>query len=227
MYSRHFSLLSIALACLLGSVTATADEKTAILYSKANNQKIEVSIVSEDELNDLFAELAGRTDIPHDFLWDGSWARAHRMVRILESKDIIAGKAFVEGEFYPDPRRSVSPQMIEAGLTYHVAPVLMVAKGKNVVPYIIDPSLFSGPVPQPLWKAKLLAKPKAKLTAEYYTNRYVIDVKDKNKKLTEYSDEDLKEMQSTNREFARALFMFEEPGCVVYLPAHQCPMKKK
>lgn len=184
----------------------SADETTAILYSKENDQKIELTVVSEELLNRVFKLLAAREDIPYAYLHGESWAIAHTVARILEDNQIIAGKAFVEGEIYLDAKPSIAAHLGEAGLKYYIAPVVMVRKGNAVVPYILDPSLFSEPVPQKTWKAKLLAKPKAKFTREYYTNRFATDIADKDAKLTGYSDEGLEEMRGLNRRFSRELW---------------------
>jgi hypothetical protein len=65
------------------------------LVSISNNQTIELSVVSEEELSKYFDELASNKDIPFLYAYDGCYARAHKMSQILESKGIITGNAFV------------------------------------------------------------------------------------------------------------------------------------
>lgn len=177
------------------------ENKITTLYSKDNDKKIDLSTLSEDDAISLFNEIAGRKDIPFGFPMDGCYARAHKVVRILEDQGIIAGKAFVEGELYVDTKFG------EVGWGYHVAPVIMVKKGSATVPYVIDPSLFTKPVPQSEWKAKMLAKSKSKFTREYYTNRYSYDPDDRTANYSNYTEESVEDMEQTNRNFSRMLFV--------------------
>ena len=127
------------------------------------------------------------------------------MARLLESKGIISGKAFIEGELYVDTSFG------EVGWGYHVAPVVMVkVKGQSKpVPYVIDPSLFDKPVPYSDWKAKMTAKPKAKVSSEYFTNRFAYDPNDKNANLTDYQADTVEDMDSTNKNFTRMLTVYK------------------
>jgi hypothetical protein len=107
---------------------AAQNASKTTLYSKDNNQKIDLSVLSEEEANNAFNELAARDDIPYGYPMDGCYARAHKIVRILEDQGIIAGKAFLEGELYIDTKFG------EVAWGYHVAPVIMVKKGNIVSP---------------------------------------------------------------------------------------------
>jgi hypothetical protein len=178
--------------------------KTATLYSKENNQKVDLTVLTEDEVNNVFSDVSAREDIPFGYPMDGCYARAHKMVRLMEDQGIIAGKAFVEGELYVDTKFG------EVGWSYHVAPVVLVKKGGKVEPYVIDPSLFQKAVPYQAWKAKMLEKKKASLTHEYYTNRFAYDPDDKNANYTEFQEEQLMDMNQANRNFSRTLFMYNE-----------------
>lgn len=225
MFQFRLSPACIALACLLGNANAveppasanapsaanaaSSNDRTALLYAKENDQNIELSVISMETLNELFAELAARDDLPYAYLNDGAWARAHKMVQILENAGVIAGKAFIEGELYIDSTYAVAARLPEIGLAYHVAPVVLVLKGKAIVPYILDPSLFSGPVSHGLWKAKLLAKPQSTFTREYYTSRFYVSPIDYDKKLADYADDDLDDMERTNRALSRLLRVLE------------------
>lgn len=191
-------------ACATCAQLSQSQGTKATLFSKENNQKIELSVLSEDEANSIFSELAAREDIPFGYPMDGCYARAHKMARILDDKGITAGKAFIEGELYVDTRFG------EVGWGYHVAPVVLVKKGGVVAPYIFDPSLFSKPVPYEVWKEKMTKKSKAKVTSEYYTNRFAYDPDDKNSKYTDYQEEQVADMDNTNRNFSRMLFMYNQ-----------------
>ncbi|WP_243294974.1 protein-glutamine glutaminase family protein [Geothrix mesophila] len=182
---------------------------TQILDSPDNGQHLAVSVIDPQEAGDLFAELAGRSDIPYGFLLDGSYARAHKMVRLLDGRGVTAAKAWVEGELFVDSQR-----FGEVGLSYHVAPVVFVREGKTPTAQVLDPSLFDRPVPYATWKARLLAKAKAKLTRAYFTTRFAYDPDDRTKVQTDYDEESLRDMNSTNRDFDRKLFMFDRAAAL-------------
>ncbi len=176
--------------------------KNYSLYSKDNDQKIELSILSEDEANKLFKKIATRDDIPFGYPIDGCYARAHKMSRILEDEGIISGKAFVEGKLFVDTKFG------EIGWSYHVAPVVMVRKGGSVIPYIFDPSLFDKAVPFDTWKAKMMTKPKAMLSREYYTNRFAYDPDDRTAIRSNYVEETIDDMDKTNNNYSRILAIY-------------------
>ena len=177
---------------------------TQILASPDNGLQITVSVLDPQEAQSLFTELAERRDIPHGFLPDGSFARAHKMVRLLDDRNVTAAKAWVLGELFVDSQR-----FGEVGLTYHVAPAVFLREGRSTALYVLDPSLFDKPVPHAAWKAKLLAKPKAKLERAYFTTRFAYDPRDRAKAMSGYEEEALRDMNATNRECSRNLFMFD------------------
>lgn len=176
--------------------------KTKMLVSKDNNQKIELTVINEGLASELFSELATREDIPYEYQIDGCYARAHKMIQILEEKKIIAGKAFIEGKIYLKTK-----EYGEVGWKYQVAPVVMVKKGSLVAPYIMDPSLFSKIVPYKEWEAMVTSNPKTKIDRKYFTNRFSYDFNDRNASYTEYQEESLDDMSSTNRDNVRQLYL--------------------
>jgi hypothetical protein len=201
--------LSLVLALQMGLAAVAQGSHaslwpTQILDSPDNGQHLAVSVIEPQEAGGLFTELAGRSDIPYGFLLDGNYARAHKMVRILEDRGVTAAKAWVEGELFVDSKR-----FGEVGLSYHVAPVVFVREGKVPAAQVLDPSLFDRPVSYATWKAKLVAKGKAKLTRAYFTSRFAYDPDDRAKALTDYDEESLRDMNRTNRDFDRKLFMFD------------------
>ncbi len=173
------------------------------LTSPDTGERISVSIVEEEVARDVFSELAAREDIPYPAP-DGSYARAHKMVRILDDQNITAAKAWVVGSLYVD-----STRFGEMGFNYHVAPLLWVKVGKVVRLEALDPSLFDKPVPYETWKAKLLAKPKAKMTEAFFTTRFVYVPEERKTTGDDYSEETLRDMNLTNRNLARQLFMLD------------------
>lgn len=167
------------------------------LYSKDNGQTISLSVISEEELTTLFDELAANEKIPFGYAYDGCYARAHKMSKILEEKGVISGKAFVEGNL-----KVVSPVLGNVSWWYHVAPVVMVKKNGKEIPYIIDPSLFTKPVPFTEWRDHMTASKKENVNSEYFTNRFSYSPDDKfPPPKTEFSEPVLESMQGTMSQY--------------------------
>lgn len=180
-------------------------QPTTILESPDNNKRIELTVLSEKNVNNIFSDLASRKDIPFGYPMDGCYARAHQMVQILEEQGIIAGKAFIEGDLFVE-----SSEFGEIGWGYHVAPVVMVKKGNKTIPYVIDPSLFNKPVPQAEWKAKMLRQSKASMSREYYTKRFAYDPSDRETDYTDYPEETVDDMVKTNKHYGAILKRFSQ-----------------
>ncbi len=180
--------------------TMNQTSQKASLYSKENNQKIDLSVLSDVEAKKMFDEIISHDEIPFGYPMDGSYARAHKMVRLMDEQGITAGKAFIEGKLYADSKFG------EVGWGYQVAPVVLVKVNGKVNPYIIDPSLFDQPVPYETWRAKMLVKKKAVINSEYYTNRFAYDPDDKNSKYTDYQPAHVADMNTSNRNFSKLLF---------------------
>jgi len=173
------------------------------LTSPDTGERIPVSMVDEALAREVFQELAARKDIPYPAR-DGNFARAHKMVRLLEERGLTAAKAWILGVLYVD-----SPRYGEMGFIYHVAPLLWVKVGKSVLLEVLDPSLFEKPVPYETWKAKLLASPKAKLTQAFFTTRFVYVPEERKTTGDDYSEESLRDMNQTNRDMTYDLFKFD------------------
>ncbi|RPJ78261.1 MAG: hypothetical protein EHM20_04330 [Alphaproteobacteria bacterium] len=184
---------------------APKTQPTTILESPENNKSIELTVLTEKNVNSIFSDLASRKDIPFGYPMDGCYARAHQMVQILEEQGIIAGKAFIEGDLFVE-----SSEFGEVNWGYHVAPVVMVKKGNKTIPYVIDPSLFNKPVPQAEWKAKMLTKSKASMSREYYTKRFAYDPSERESDLTDYPEETVDDMVKTNQNYSDLLKRFKE-----------------
>lgn len=199
------------LALLLPSVLLASPHQAPVrdpgpmreLVSPDHGERLTVSVVEEEVAREVFSELAERKDIPYPAP-DGSFARAHKMVRLLEERGLTAVKAWIVGALYVD-----STRFGEMGFTYHVAPLLWVKAGKAVLLEVLDPSLFDKPVPYETWKAKLLAKPKAKLTEAFFTTRFVYVPEERKTTGDDYSEESLRDMNQTNRALAYDLFKFD------------------
>lgn len=211
---KKISVISLVLAMLLilpSIAMADLDKKgqksiseKATLYSKDNNHNIEISVVSEKDANDIFDEMKEHRDIPFGFSIDGSYARAHKMTRIMDAMEVTSGKAFLEGELYFD-----DPEFGKVGLRYQVSPVVMVRQGDTLTPYVLDPALFKKPVSFQAMKEMFLANSKSKISREYFTNRFAYDLEDREKKLTDYDQEPLVDMEGANKKFSKALYMYK------------------
>ncbi|HJW34248.1 MAG TPA: protein-glutamine glutaminase family protein [Holophagaceae bacterium] len=196
-------LLSSALLAMPQQPPQRAPGAMQDLKSPDTGEGVAVSVVDEDVALDVFSELAERKDIPYPAP-DGSFARAHKMVRLLDERGLTAAKAWIVGALYVD-----STRFGEMGFTYHVAPLLWVKVGKAVRLEVLDPSLFEKPVPYETWKAKLLAKPKAKATEVFFTTRFVYTPEERKTTGDDYSEESLRDMNQTNRDMTRELFRFD------------------
>jgi len=112
--------------------------------------------VSLDEAKAFFARVAEITCDPRNpsgecitFLFpdDGCYARAHEMCRLIGPAK--TGKAWIYGSLRARTRNHPD---CSVPWRYHVAPTVPVKTGANVMTYILDPSLFPGPVPVATWK---------------------------------------------------------------------------
>jgi hypothetical protein len=185
--------------------------KKTILYSKDNDQKIELSVLSEAEANLAFDEIKIRKDIPFEFP-DGCFAKAHKMAVILEEHGIISGKAFLEGEFSvaldADVKRYFD-LVDDPKWGYHVAPVVMVKKGSEIIPYVFDPYFFKKPVPQVEWKKKLMENKNSILFREYYTNRFSYDTRNRDNLLKKHNQDFLDDADMVNEQLTITLEQYK------------------
>lgn len=194
---------ALSLVLPAAPVAAPPERPTQDLFVPQSGQHLALSVLEPEEAQAFFQALAGRGDLPHRYLADGNYARAHKMVRILEDEGVIAAKAWVTGELYLDWAFG------EAGLRYHVAPLVYVRYNQVPVLRVLDPSLFDRPVTYQDWKARLLAKPKSKLEGAFFTSRFAYDPDERDAPLTAFSEESLRDMNAVNRDAARRLFMAE------------------
>lgn len=182
-----------------GSAKALREKVLSELRSEANDQTIKLSVISEDEVNEYFNEMASNQSIPFGYAYDGCYARAHKMSRLLEDKGVITGKAFVEGNL-----NVVSPVLGNVNWWYHVAPVVLVKKDGKEIPYVIDPSLFKKPVPFSEWRDYMTAGKKENVNSEYFTNRFSYSPSDKfPPPKTSFSEPVMESMQSTMAEYKK------------------------
>jgi hypothetical protein len=82
--------------------------------------------------------------IPFNYPDDGCWGRAHEMCRLMIAAGITPNKVWIFGNLRAASQNNPSCQVFWG---WHVAPTLSVGPET----YVIDPSLFNGPVTQATW----------------------------------------------------------------------------
>jgi Glutaminase len=119
---------------------------------------------------DMFLLVAPTTCNPLDpqapcipFLYpdDGCWGRAHEMCRLMIAAGVKPSKVWIQGSLTVATKNN---PYCAVGWNWHVAPTLCVrTRWCFHVTYVIDPSLFSGPVTVATWKS-VQGDPAATLT---------------------------------------------------------------
>lgn len=135
------------------------------------DNSIYISEVSFKRATELFEFIKNKDYIPFTYPEDGCYARAHIMSRLLETKGIISGKAFVHG------RLGVYSKNAAKGLVvwnYHVATFLLVKKKGHISQiYVLDPSIFNKPVTFNQWQNIQIESLKGTYkTRAYITSRF-------------------------------------------------------
>ncbi len=86
--------------------------------------------------------------IPFLYPDDGCWGRAHEMHRLMFAEGAESEKVWIYGNLAVSTQNNPSCKVYWG---WHVAPTLQVSIGGSIRTYVIDPSLFSTPVPQATW----------------------------------------------------------------------------
>lgn len=159
-----------------------------------DGRKIQVSVVPELKLKRIFEKLEKNPEIPFQYPEDGCYARASKMSMLLEEEGIFSGKVFMEGNLCVDTKSCPEGSV---NWWYHVAPVVLVEKNGKLEPFVLDPSLFTKPVPVKLWQHLQTGGVLEDQSAFYYTERYHYDPMDRKTYLTEYQKTDIDNMNST------------------------------
>lgn len=117
----------------------------------------ELAPVSSSRANELFNMVNAKICCPASaqapcipFLYpdDGCWGRAHEMCRLIIGAGVQPTKVWIYGRLRVSTSNNPNCQVFWG---WHVAPTLSVSTGSGNQVYVIDPSLFSGPVPQATW----------------------------------------------------------------------------
>jgi hypothetical protein len=119
----------------------------------SREKRVAARAVPLSEAQRFFDLVASQVHIPFTYPDNGCWARAHEMVRLILEESLSAPiqKTWLYGTLNPTTRNHPD---CEETWAWHVAPTIDVQDGSNVVPYVIDPSLFfDGPVLRADWVA--------------------------------------------------------------------------
>lgn len=166
----------------------------------ANKKQINISILSESEIQQLFQELSSQSHIPFGYPEDGCYARAQEMSLILDKKGITTGKVFIEGDLRVDTTNSPKGYV---EWWYHVAPIVFVNKDNKLEPYVLDPSLFDKAVPLTEWtEIQTKHNPKQNETV-YFTKRFNYTPMDKSLDLEDYNISDIISGEKTMTEYIK------------------------
>ncbi len=87
--------------------------------------------------------------IPFLYPDDGCWGRAHEMCRLIIAQGVQPKKIWIYGNLNTP---TVNHPSCHVNWGWHVAPTLDVIYGPGTKPYVIDPSLCTGPVTEAEWK---------------------------------------------------------------------------
>ncbi len=86
--------------------------------------------------------------IPFMYPDDGCWGRAHEMCRLMIEDGAQPIKVWIYGSLRVDTNNKPS---CAVRWGWHVAPTLRVSTSSGTKTFVIDPSLFNGPVTQATW----------------------------------------------------------------------------
>ena len=205
--SENLQLKSIAINESMG-VCACTTLTNATSHSKpigqtslrdASSRRFAVSVVSFDLALRIFSDLERMAARTGGSLVDGCYARAQEMAYALEKRGIIVGKIMVRGRFRVLTDR-VKKGSVDWG--FHVAPVIVIDDGEKRGVWVLDPSLFSEPVPIEGWLALLMQNPRAKLDDVFLTNRFVFHPNHKARRITNWREIDLKTAKAIIRDLS-------------------------
>ncbi len=90
-------------------------------------------VISLDEAENLFELIKNRSDIPFSYTSDGCFARAHTIAHWLFNENIRTGKIWLSGKL-------TNPYEANKLWVYHVAALIYVQIGEDIIPKVIDPS---------------------------------------------------------------------------------------
>ncbi len=187
------SLMILKEAIKKGIFTLLINSKTHKI-SSPSGKVFKVSLLTEDQLNKLFQEMAEQKHIPFCYPEDGCYARAHEMTQLMEKKGVVTGKVFLEGDLRVETTNAPKG-FVE--WWYHVAPFVAVKKEGKTILYVIDPSLFKKPVTIDEWVKLQTSHKNGKIDEIYHTKRYNYLPGAKKEELDSYQSQDITDTKQT------------------------------
>lgn len=178
--------------CACNSVeTATALAKPIGQTSlkDANGHRFAVSVVSFDLALQIFTDLQRMMVRDGGPASDGCYARAQKMAFTLEGRGVVVGKIMARGRF------KVLNENFKNGFVnwgFHVAPVIVIDDGLGRSVWVLDPLLFSEPVPIESWLALLTENSRSRLAEVFVTNRFVFHPNHKDQRIRNWRPVDMK-----------------------------------
>ncbi|MDG0814803.1 protein-glutamine glutaminase family protein [Bdellovibrio svalbardensis] len=185
---------------LLALIVLAASMPIPDAFDESHN--VDVTVITQQRADELFAEFKSHTEIPFGFPIDGCYARATAMARIAEAEKIEMGKVWATGILRVKSKDPTFPE-IEWG--YHVAPVLYVkAPTGEAKLMVFDPSLFDKPVTVDEWTDKMKAEgiPKAQVKKVYYGARFQYGPLKSEDKKYNWHTEDLKDAKEVMEQYS-------------------------
>ncbi|MGZ3770973.1 MAG: protein-glutamine glutaminase family protein, partial [Bdellovibrio sp.] len=180
---------------------------------------IQVTVVSQEQADQLFAEFAGREDLAFNIV-EGCVPKAAAMVRIADAQKIEMGKVWAHGSLM----RGITYRGETGEYKFHVAPVLFV-KNKNEKPklMVFDPLLFKKPVAIDIWLEKLKSG-NGSISEVYYSSRFQFGHRYAEEKKYSWHSEDKEKEEQMFGEIHRNQDMYEMQSLE---DKHQTPVVKK
>ena len=114
-------------------------------------------VLTWKQASDIFRLMKDQKDIAFGYRNDGCFARAHCMVRRMQSLGVTPGKAWAFAN--PDALVVRTPRGV-VEWRYHVAPTVRVRLATGDYDLVIDPSLFDRPVSPAAWLGAMRQKGK-------------------------------------------------------------------
>lgn len=159
--------------CACGSLeygTSNAKPVGQTSLKGPGKQRFAISVVTFDFALKIFSDLERIARGDGGSITDGCYARAQKMAFTLERRGIVVGKVMARGRF------NIQSENLKKGAVtwgFHVAPTIVIDNGDRRSVWVLDPSLFSEPVPIESWLALLMQNSKSKLDEVFVTNRFV------------------------------------------------------
>lgn len=165
-------------------------------------RNIDVSVLSDEYIQELFDIVRNTEGIPYRYPDDGCYARAHKMSILLEQEGIISVKTFLTGDLRLDTPNSPSGFVT---WWYHVVPSVMSKNSKKLI--VFDPAASDFAMTKKDWVSALTGHKFGSVDQLFETVRFVFAPDDAfaNSDLTDYLPMDLLDMQEALDYFMQEL----------------------